>query len=65
MEQADLLRRVIDVLEDQEIVYLLVGSLDGRSAEREVLVPAPWCRREACGVSPCVVSRCPNQGGEL
>ncbi len=27
MEQADLLRRVIDVLEDQRIVYLLVGSL--------------------------------------
>lgn len=27
MEQADLLRRVIDVLEDQHIVYLLVGSL--------------------------------------
>ncbi len=27
MEQADLLRRVIDVLEDQGIVYLLVGSL--------------------------------------
>lgn len=27
MEQADLLRRVIDALEDQRIVYLLVGSL--------------------------------------
>lgn len=27
MEQADLLRQVIDVLEDQHIVYLLVGSL--------------------------------------
>jgi hypothetical protein len=27
VEQADLLRRVIDVLEDQRIVYLLVGSL--------------------------------------
>jgi hypothetical protein len=27
VEQADLLRRAIDVLEDQRIVYLLVGSL--------------------------------------
>jgi hypothetical protein len=28
VEQADLLRRVIDVLEDQCIVYLLVAAVD-------------------------------------
>ena len=27
MEQADLLRRVVEVLEEQGVVYLLVGSL--------------------------------------